>query len=90
MRAVLIILMLLTTTGFTSCGKRETIRIPGPVEYRDRIVVEPIAPELLREHPIATGPIAVCPQVAAARRFELEACNADKAALRAQQDSRRD
>ncbi len=68
------------------CPKPQTIRVPGPVEYRDRLVVEPIPAELLREHPVATGPLAVCPQVAAARRAELEACNADKAALRARQE----
>lgn len=85
MRALLILLLLLTTTGFTSCGKREVIRVPGPVEYRDRLVVQPIAPELLRDHPIATGGVAECPRVARQRRAELEACNADKAAIRAGQ-----
>jgi hypothetical protein len=86
MRTLMLIAIVLATTGFTSCTKRETIRVPGPVEYRDRLVVEPIPAELLREHPVATGPLAVCPQVAAARRAELEACNADKAALRARQE----
>lgn len=78
----LILAITLLLAGFTSCT-REVIRTPGPVQYRDRLVVEPIPADLLREHPIATGSIAECPQVAAQRRSELEACNADKAALRA-------
>jgi hypothetical protein len=82
MRVLLIIVLLITTTGFTSCGKRETIRVPGPVEYRDRLVVQPVPPDLLREHPIAVGDIAECPRVASQRRAEIEACNADKRAVR--------
>ena len=65
--------------------KPQVIRVPGPVEYRDRLVVQPIPPALLSEHPITTGPLSACPAVAAARRAELEACNADKAAIRAMQ-----
>lgn len=68
------------------CPTPQTIRLPGPVEYRDRLVVQPIPAELLGEHPIATGGIAVCPQVAANRRAELESCNAAKAAIRKMQE----
>lgn len=64
------------------CCKPEVIREPGPVEYRDRLVVEPIPADLTNEHPIAEGPLSACPQVAAQRKSELIECNADKAALR--------
>lgn len=66
----------------TGCCSPEIIREPGPIVYRDRLVTQPIAPELLEPHPIATGPLSECPDVARARKAELEACNADKAALR--------
>lgn len=66
----------------TGCCAPEIIREPGPVVYRDRLVTQPIPPELLRPHPIATGPLSQCPDVAAARKAEIEACNADKEALR--------
>ena len=75
--------LLFICATLAACCKPDTIRLPGPVEYRDRLVVQPIPAELLREHTIATGSIAECPRVAAQRRSELEACNADKAALRA-------
>lgn len=72
------------------CPTPQTIRLPGPVEYRDRLVVQPIPAELLREHPIATGGVAVCPQVASSRRVELDACNGDKRAIRAMQHKEQD
>lgn len=71
-----------------ACARPEIIRVPGPVEYRDRIVIQPIAPDLLRPHPIAEGPLRECPAVASARRAEIQACNADKAAIREQQGLR--
>lgn len=73
-----------------ACGRPEIIRVPGPVEYRDRIVIQPIAPDLLRPHPIAEGPLRECPAVASARRAELQACNADKSAISEQQGLRDD
>lgn len=73
----------LAATALTACcPKPEILRLPGPVEYRDRLVIQPIPAELLRDHPIATGSIAECPRVAAQRRAELERCNNDKRALR--------
>lgn len=66
------------------CRNPEATR-PVIVET-ERLVVQPIPGELLRDHPVATGPLAECPQVAAARRAELEACNADKAGIRKIQD----
>ena len=71
-------LILLALAG--CCPKPEATR-PVIVET-ERLVVQPIRAELLREHPVAVGPLAECPQVAAARRAEVEACNADKRAIR--------
>ena len=65
-----------------ACVPTRTVMVPGPVEYRDRIVVQPIPGQLLQEHDVATGPLSACPDVAAARKRELERCNADKRALR--------
>lgn len=70
------------------CPTPSIVRLPGPVEMRERLVIEPIPAELLREHPIATGSIAECPRVAAQRRAELDACNADKSALREREAKR--
>jgi len=33
---------------------------------------------------VAEGPLSLCPWVASDRKRELEACNADKAAIRSQ------
>ena len=67
------------------CCKPELVRVPVEVEV-ERRVVEPIPPELLQPHPVATGQLSECPDVARARRAELEQCNADKAALRAREE----
>lgn len=83
MRALVIVACLLLAA---CCPKPGVVRVPGPVEYRDRLVVQPVPAELLAEHPIASGGVAVCPQVAAHRRAELEACNADKRAVRQLQE----
>jgi len=71
-------------SGFLgSCGRRTV------VEYRTvevvREVYVPVEPELTNPHAIAEGELAACPFVAAARKAALEACNADKAEIRAQQ-----
>lgn len=66
------------------CCPRPITR-PAIVEIERRIV-EPIPVELLREHPIAAGRVSECPAVAAQRRAELQACNADKAAISAMQE----
>jgi hypothetical protein len=67
----------------TACA-HEPLVITRPV-YIDRVqqVVQPIPLELLRAHAIAEGPPSACPSIAAQRRAELVACNADKAAIRA-------
>ena len=69
----------LLTLALTGCGR--TIVEPRIV-YVDRFVYVEVEPELTTPHPIAEGPLAHCPVVAAARKAELEQCNADKAAIR--------
>lgn len=73
---VLVVLVLIALTG---CGR--TVVEPRIV-YVDRTVYVEVPAGLTNPHPIAEGPLAHCPVVAAARRAELEACNADKAAIR--------
>ena len=69
----------LLTLLLAGCGR--TIVEPRIV-YVDRTVYVEVEPELTNPHPIAEGPLAHCPMVAAARRAQLEQCNADKAAIR--------
>ena len=72
--------LLTLALALTGCGR--TIVEPRIV-YVDRMVYVEVPPRLTAAHPIAEGPLAHCPVVAAARRAELEQCNADKAAIRA-------
>jgi hypothetical protein len=69
----------LLTLALVGCGR--TVVEPRIV-YVDRTVYVEVDPELTSPHPIAEGPLSHCPVVAAARKAELEACNADKAAVR--------
>lgn len=57
--------------------------IKPQIVYVDRYVYVPIKEALTDPHPIAEGPLAVCPSVAAARKAELVKCNADKRGIRA-------
>ena len=66
------------------CPKQETTR-PVIIE-KERIVVELVHDELLKEQPVEYGPLAQCPEVAAARRVALETCNGQ---LRAIKEGRR-
>lgn len=80
MRAMLAIALL----ALTACASTvEYVPVDRPV-YIERVrnVVQPIPAELLQPHPIAVGPLSQCLDVAAQRRKEIEACNADKAGLR--------
>lgn len=67
--------------ALTGCGGKRVVIEYVPVEVVREVYV-PIPAELVAPHPIAEGPLAHCPVVAAARRAELEKCNADKAAIR--------
>lgn len=73
----------LALLALTACTP-EPLVITRPV-YIDRVqqVVQPIPAELLQPHAIAEGMPSQCPSIAAQRRAELDACNADKAAIRA-------
>jgi hypothetical protein len=62
---------------------------PVPVD-RPVLVIQPVPPELLKAHPIAEGKPSELPMVAAARKEELLACNADKASMRALHGAPRD
>lgn len=69
----------LLTLALAGCGRPV---VKPQIVYVDRFVYVEVEPELTNPHPIAEGPLAHCPMVAAARRAELEQCNADKAAIR--------
>ena len=83
-RASACALLVIVCAG-ASCTRTVRVAVPGPVEYRDRLVVQPIDARLLQPHPIAAGALSACPDIARARRAELDACNADKSAIRAAQ-----
>ena len=75
-RGALILAFLLTGC----CPKQEVTR-PVIIE-KDRIVVELVHDDLLKEHPVEYGPLAQCPEVAAARRVALETCNGQLRAIK--------
>ena len=60
-----------------------TTIIKPQIVYVDRYVYVPIKEALTDPHPIAEGPLAECPAVAAVRKAELVKCNADKRGIRA-------
>jgi hypothetical protein len=69
--------------ALTACATPEPLIITRPVYIdRVRLVQPPVPAELLGEHPIAEGAPSACLEVAAERREQIAACNADKAALR--------
>lgn len=78
-----LVMSFLCALFLTACTP-EPLVITRPV-YIDRVqqVVQPIPAELLQPHAIAEGMPSQCPSIAAQRRAELDACNADKAAIRA-------
>lgn len=67
--------------ALAGCGGKRVVIEYVPVEVVREVYV-PIPAELVAPHPVAEGPLSACPAVAAARRAELEKCNADKAAIR--------
>lgn len=69
----------LLTLLLAGCGR--TVFEPKIV-YVDRMVYVEVPPEFTDQHPVADGPLAHCPMVAAARKAELQKCNADKAGIR--------
>lgn len=64
------------------CTKIEYVKVPGPVEYRDRLVVQPIDSTLLRTPPIPSGKVSECHEVAAERKELLKSCHASLEIIR--------
>lgn len=62
------------------CPLKESTR-PVIIE-KERIVVELVHDDLLKEQPVEYGPLAQCPEVAAARRVALETCNGQLRAIK--------
>lgn len=84
-------LLMLALCGLVGCVTKPTvIEAPPKVEYRDRLVVAPIAPELLERRPIVTGPLSECPDVAKQRRAELQQCNRQLEEIERQNQKARD
>ncbi len=73
--------------ALTGCGGKRVVVQYVPVEVVREVYV-PIPAELVAPHPISEGPLSACPVVAAARKAEIEKCNADKAAIRGIDPSR--
>lgn len=73
--------------ALTGCGGKRVVVQYVPVEVVREVYV-PVPSELVAQHPIAEGPLSACPAVAAARKAEIEKCNADKAAIRGIDPSR--
>ena len=80
MKRALLVVALLPLIAGASCQRRVVIQYV-PVEVVREVYV-PVEADLTNPHVIAEGPLSACPDVAAQRRRELEACNADKAAIR--------
>lgn len=78
------LLALVAALSLTACATQQPQIVPR-IEYREIpvIVYRALPAERLVLHPITDGPLSQCPDVAAARKAELIACNADKQALRA-------
>ncbi len=69
----------LLSLALAGCGGKI---VKPQIVYVDRYVYVEVPPEFTDQHPIAEGPLAHCPMVAAARKAELQKCNADKAGIR--------
>lgn len=78
LNAVALVLLL---TGAT-CQKRDPTRPPLELPVQQ---FKPLAPELLLDCPIATGPLSAVVDVARLRRESLEECNRRWAKVRALQ-----
>lgn len=74
--------LILAPLLLAACCPTTTVTKPVIVEV-ERLVVDPVPAELLIERPVAFGKVSECPTVAAQRRAELVACNAQLSAIRA-------
>lgn len=86
MRAVLTCILALCLTACSGASTRpdlpHTVTVPRAVNVVRQVYVQ-VPAELTDPLPIASGPLAQCPMVAADRRAQLERANADRAAVRA-------
>jgi hypothetical protein len=71
-----------------ACCPVRVVTKPVPVT-RDVVRIEPVPDVLTAPHAVAEGALADCPVVAAQRKAELQACNGDKAAIRARHGGER-
>lgn len=76
-------LLSLTALLLSACAGNGGTKLPSAdgavapvVQIVERIVYVPIDSALTGLEPIAEGPLAMCPQVAAERRAALQRCNA--------------
>lgn len=89
MSRIPVLLSVLLLAGWTGCQRKPSppvvVEVPGPTKY------VPIREELTRpcpiEEPRSTAPLEAA-RVAKARKNSLEACNRDKAAIRAVQGTK--
>ena len=72
---------LILTLVLAGCCPRQEITRPVIIE-KERIVIELVHDDLLKEQPVEYGPLAQCPEVAAARRVALETCNGQLRAIK--------
>lgn len=81
-RAGRLLIAALAAAAAGCCPKADVIRLPGKVEYRDKLVHVPIPADLTVEHEVAHGALSECPTVAAKRKAEIIVCNAHKRSIR--------
>lgn len=74
---------LLIVIALSGCCHDTVITKPTPITV-ETIRLQAVHDALTEPHPVAEGPLSLCPWVASDRKRELEACNADKAAIRSQ------
>lgn len=89
-RIAQLLILLIASAAVAGC-KQDPVKpdlppvtmIKPQIVYVDRYVYVPIKEPLTDLHPVAEGPLAECPAVAAARKAELLKCNAAKREIRA-------
>lgn len=77
-------LAILAALTLTACATQREPIVTARTEYVEVpvLVFRALPEERMQPHPIAEGPPSQCLDVAAQRRAEIVACNADKDSLR--------
>lgn len=89
MRASAIAITLLLVIALAGCNRVRKPDLPGGVIVKPQVVTVTrevyvrVPAELTDPLPIAEGPLAQCPMVAADRKQQLQRANADRKAVRA-------